>query len=237
MGAALSEEAVRIFARSCLVAFLVVSLLNLPVQAANEKPLGMVVQADQAQLGGARAAVGATVYPGDTLGTDAGGTLRLKLGAGQLYLLSASGATLRKHLSAYHVVVNHGTVGFSSSSAEQIELETTLGIVRPAAGPSYGQVTITGPREMIVSAYRGDLIVDNEGELHTIPEGKSFRVTGDLDPVPPPNAAAAQGPYGTGVRPAVNPHLVLKLTAVAVVAVATYFIYEELSESPSKMSY
>jgi hypothetical protein len=236
MGAALLEDAVRIIARSCLVAFLVVGLLNLPLQAANEKPLGLVVQADQAQLGGARAAVGATVFPGDTLATDPGGTLRLKLGAGQLYLGAASGATLVQHPGTYRVVVNRGTVGFSSSTAESFELETTLGIVRPAAGPAYGQVTITGPREMIVSAYRGDLVVDYDGEMHTIPEGKSFRVTGDLDPAPPPNAAAAQGPYGTGVKPAVNPHLLIKLTAVAVLGVATYFIYQELSESPSKMN-
>ena len=91
---------------------------------------------------------------------------------------------------------------------------------------------------MIVSAYRGDLIVDNNGELHTIPEGKSFRVSMDLDPAQPqPNAAAAQGPYGTGVKPAVNPHFIIKLTAVAIVGVATYFIYQELSESPSKPSY
>lgn len=234
MGAALLEEAVRIIARSCLVAFLVVGLLNLPMQAANEKPLGLVVQADQAQLGGARAAVGATVFPGDTLATEVGGTLRLKLGSGQLYLGAASGATLVQHPGTYRVVVNRGTVGFSSSTAESFELETTLGIVRPAAAPAYGQVTITGPREMIVSAYRGDLVVDYEGELHTIPEGKSFRVTGDLDPVPPPNAA--QGPYGTGVKPAVNPHFLIKLTAVAALGVATYFIYQELSESPSKMN-
>lgn len=236
MGAALLEEAVRMIARSCLVAFLVVGLLNLPLQAANEKPLGLIVQADQAQLGGARAAVGATVFPGDTLATDPGGTLRLKLGSGQLYLGAASGATLVQHPGTYRVVVNRGTVGFSSSTAEVFELETTLGVVRAAAGPAYGQVTITGPREMIVSAYRGDLVVDYDGELHTIPEGKSFRVTGDLDPVPPPNAAAAQGPYGSGVKPAVNQHLLIKLTAIAALGVATYFIYQELSESPSKMN-
>jgi len=160
----------------------------------------------------------------------------LKVGSAQLYLLSASAATFAENASFAHAVINHGTVGFSSSTPERLELETPLGIVRPASGPSYGQVTLTGPREMIVSAYRGDLIVEYEGELHTIPEGKSYRVTLDLDPAAQPNAAA-QGPYGTGVKPAVNPHLLLKLTAVAVAAVATYFIYQELSESPSKFDH
>lgn len=226
----------RNIARSCLVALLVVGMLNVPAFAANEKPLGMVIQADEAQLGSAKATVGATVYPGDSIATEAGGTMRLKVGAGQVYLLSSSAATLAENASAFHAVVNRGTVGFSSSVVEAFELETPLGIVRPAAGPAYGQVTMIGPREMIVSAYRGDLIVDNNGEVHTIPEGKSFRVTMDLDPAPDPNAAA-QGSYGAHVKPAVNPHFALKLTAVAIVGVATYFIYKELSESPSKPSY
>src|SRR4029077_9954388 len=210
-----------------------VGMLNLPVFAANEKPLGMVIQAEEAQLGSAKATVGATVYPGDSIATGTGGTMRLKVGSGQLYLLSASTATLAENTAAFHAVVNRGTVGFSSPAVEPFELETPLGVVRPAAGATYGQVPLTGPREMIVSAYRGDLIVDNNGELHTIPEGKSFRVSMDLDPAQP-NAAAPQGPYGTGVKPAVNPHFIIKLTAVAIVGVATYFIYQELSESPSK---
>lgn len=223
----------RTIARSCLVAFLIGGLINVPLKAANEKPLGMVIQADEAQLGSARAIVGATVYPGDSIATSIGGTMRLKVGSGQLHLLSSSGATLAENASAFHAIINHGTVGFSSSVAEPFEIETPLGIVRPAAGPAYGQVTLTGPREMIVSAYRGELIVDNNGELHSIPEGKSYRVTADLDPAQPANAAA-QGPYGTGVKPAVNPHFILKLTAVAILGVGTYFLYRELSESPSR---
>ncbi|MGA8221759.1 MAG: hypothetical protein WB780_08900 [Candidatus Acidiferrales bacterium] len=223
-------------ARSCLVAFLVAGLLNLPLLAANEKPLGMIIQAEQAQLGSAKAAVGATVYPGDTLATETGGTMRLKVGSGQVYLLSASAATFAENASFAHAVINRGTVGFSSSTAEPLELGTPLGIVRPVSGPSYGQVTLIGQREMIVSAYRGDLIVDYNGELHTIPEGKSYRVTLDLDPAAGPNAAA-QGPYGSGVKPAVNPHLLLKLTGTAIAGVALYFIYEELAESPSKFDH
>jgi hypothetical protein len=229
------EEALRTAARSCLVAFLLGGLLNLPLLAANEKPLGMVIQAEQAQLGSAKAAVGATVYPGDTLATEIGGTMRLKVGSAQIYLLSASAATLADNTNFAHAVVNRGTVGFSSSVTEALELETPLGIVRPVSGPTYGQVSLTGPREMIVSAYRGDLTVDYNGELHTIPEGKSYRVTLDLDPASP--NAAAQGPYGSGVKPAVNPHLLMKLAGTAIAGVAIYFIYEELSESPSKFDH
>jgi len=224
---------VRTMGLSCLVAVLVCGLLTLPVFAANEKPLGMIVQAEQAQLGAARAAVGATVYPGDALATDAGGTLRLRVGSAQLYLLSASSATLAQNTHFAQVVVNHGTVGFSSPASEPIVLQTPLGNVRPASGAAYGQVTLASPREMIVAAYRGDLLVDYNDETHTIPEGKTYRVTLDLDQPPAPNADP-QGPYGSGVKPAVNPHWAMKAAAVAAVGVATYFIWDELSESPSR---
>ena len=221
----------RVIARSLLLAILIAGLLNLPAFAANEKPHGMIVQADQAHLAGINAATGATVYPGDALDTEAGGTLRLKLGGGQLYLGGASGATLSQRPGAYHVVVNRGTVGFASSASETIELETKLGIVRPAAGAAFGQVTITGPEEMIVSAYRGDLVVDYNGESQTIPEGKSYRVSFDLEPPAQPNAA--QTPTGSGTtKSAVDPHIVAKLVGTAVLGVGIFFAWRELCESP-----
>ena len=226
------------FARACLVACLVAALGTLPALAGNEKPLGMVIQAEVAHLDNARAVVGATVYPGDALATEPGGSLRLKLGSGQLYLLGSTLATLGQNASAVHAVVNRGTVGFSSSAIDPLELETPLGIVRASNGTGYGQVTLTGPREMIVSAYRGDLIVDYNGELHTVPEGKSIRVEKELDPAQPqPAAAPPQTPQGTGTgttTPALNTKTVEKIAAVIVLGVVSWQIYEELCESSEK---
>ena len=48
-------------ARSCVIAFVVVGMLNLPVMAASSKPLGMVISADHASLDNAQAAVGADI--------------------------------------------------------------------------------------------------------------------------------------------------------------------------------
>ena len=227
----------RSVARVCLVALLVGGLGTLPALAGNEKPLGMVIQAEVAHLDNARAVVGATVYPGDALATDPGGSLRLKVGSGQIYLLGATTATLAQNSTAVHAVVNRGTVGFSSSAIDPLELETPLGIVRASGGDGYGQVTLTGPREMIVSAYRGDLIVDYNGELHTVPEGKSIRVEKELDPAPQPEPAAAppQNPQGTGTqKQALNTKTLEKIAAVAIVALVTWQIYDELCESSSK---
>ena len=78
----------RSMARLCLVVLLVTSLLDIPAFAAAEKPLGMVIQAQEALLDKAKLQVGTSIYGGDTVVTDAGGGLRLKLGGSQLYLLA-----------------------------------------------------------------------------------------------------------------------------------------------------
>ena len=115
----------RALSRCALIAVLIVGLLNIPAYGADEKPLGLVMQAENAHIGNANVAIGTTIFPGDTLATEAGGTLRLNFGASQMYLLSASSATLSPNArsNAVHAVVGHGTVGFSSNGSDHIELE------------------------------------------------------------------------------------------------------------------
>jgi hypothetical protein len=228
---------VRTTARLCLVVLLVNSLLDIPAFAANEKPLGMVVQAQEAQLDNAKLAVGTTVYPGDTLVTDSGGGLRLKLGASQLYLLADSAATLSQNATVVHAMVARGTVGFSSNGADNIELEIPQGVLRAADGQAaYGQVTITSAQEVVISAYRGALVLDNDGELHTIPAGKSYRVTMDFDQADQQAPQASTG----GDNPIIHPRkrrrrrLVFYLIFTGAMAGISYAIWQELSESPSK---
>ncbi|MFZ0521295.1 MAG: hypothetical protein WAL95_09745 [Candidatus Acidiferrales bacterium] len=232
----------RLIARTCLAVVLVIGLLDIPGFAANEKPLGLVLQAQEARVDDAKLAVGTTVYPGDTVETDRGGTLRLRFGADQLYLLASSAATLAQNSAIVHAVVDHGTVGFSSNGADKIELEIPEGILRAADGvPSYGQVTITSPLEVVISAYRGTLVLDNEGELHTIPAGKSYRVTMDLEaaavaPTAEPAAQETQSDNGQVVQPRKRRRkkLAFYLIFTGALAGASYALWDELAESPSK---
>ena len=223
----------RYMVKSFLVAILSGGLLNVPSFAANEKPLGLVTQAQEAHLGSANVAIGTTVYPGDTLATDEGGTVRLKVGGSQFYLLSSSVATLSENSNVVNASVARGTVGFSSNGTDQLALEIPQGIVRAANGqPGYGQVTIIGPREVVISAYRGTLVLDNDGDLHEIAAGKSYRVTLDLEP-----AAAPQGPAGAGGNNKVvapkRRHLLFDLIVLGAVRGASYALWYHLSESPS----
>ncbi|MGA8143528.1 MAG: hypothetical protein WB987_06550 [Candidatus Acidiferrales bacterium] len=228
----------RLCSRACLVAVLVAGLLNLPVFAANDRPLGMIIQAEGlAHLGPAKAAIGSTVYPGDSVFTEAGGTMRLRVGSSQVYLLSESGASLAQFPNMVHVVVAHGTVGFSSPANEPVGLDTPLGFVHPEDGrAAFGQVMLTSPVEMIVTAYHGDLIVEENGNLHTIPEGKSYRITKDLEPPAQPNAAAAQTSQGSGTKRAAATPIAEKVAIVGGAALVTWAVWNKLCESPSRMA-
>ncbi|MGB8540082.1 MAG: hypothetical protein WCD49_00460 [Candidatus Acidiferrales bacterium] len=224
----------RSIARSCIAAMLA-GLMAFPGFAANEKPLGLVVQAQSAQVSEAKLAIGTTVYPGDKVETEQGGTLRLRMGASQLYLLASSSATLGQRTDSLFAEVSRGTVGFSSNSADQLELEVPQGVIRASNGqPAYGQVTIVNPQEIIVSAFHGSLVLDNDGELHTIPEGKSYRVTMDLEPSAAAPAAAAYRDNADNT-PAKRRRKKLAFIILfgGLGALASYGIWTVLSESPS----
>ena len=203
-------------------------MLNLPIQAA-DKPFGTVALADQAHVGTADAATGATVYAGDSVDTQMGGTLRLRVGTGQVYLLSSSAANLTENGDVLRAAVVRGTVGFSSLTAHELELETPEGTVRAANGlPAYGQVTIAGPKEMVVSAYHGDLLLERGGQQLLVPAGKSY----DVSLVANADATPAQGQ--AGVTSAYNDHLVWKLIVIGTAAVAGYLLWRHFSESQTQ---
>ena len=227
----------RSLARSFMAILLVLALLDIPALAATAKPLGLVVQAREAMLDNSTLAVGTTVFPGDTVQTDEGGTLRLKFGTNQLYLLSSSAATFSQNENNIRATVARGTVGFSSNASSELELAIPQGILRAARGQAAsGQVTITNPQEVVISSYQGALVLDNEGEFHTIPAGKTYRVTMDLEPAAEPAAPARrdQDPNkDAGVIPTKRRKLYFELILVGAAAIGTYFIWREVTVSPS----
>jgi hypothetical protein len=187
-------------ARSCIIAFVVVGMLNLPVMAAPSKPLGTVVSADHASLDNAKAAIGADIYSGDALATDAGGSLRVSVGPGQVYLLSSSAATLVPAQDRTQAKVERGTLGFSTSSPEQLEIGTPLGTIRGAnGGRVFGQVAVMSPTTMQVTAYEGTLLVTAlNGEQKTIEQGQTYEAT--LAAPEPGGGQNSAGVGGTGIN-------------------------------------
>lgn len=201
-------------------------MLSLPIQAAEEQPFGVIALADQAHVGTAYVSAGANVYPGDAVDTLPGGSLRLRVATGQFYLLSASAANLGQEGSVLRATAVRGTVGFSSLTAKQFELDALGGVIRAANDlPAYGQVTIAGPKEAVISCYRGTLQLERNGQELLIDSGKSYDVSLVADPEPP------QGKVG--VTPSYTDHLVWKLIVIGGAVVAGVLLWHHFSESPT----
>jgi hypothetical protein len=228
---------VRLFARACLIATLIGTLVNLPVAGAAEKPLGMVTQSSAARLDSAAAAVGATVYPGDTIDTDATGSIRLRAGTAQYYLMSASSSRLQPSPNGISAELVHGTAGFASGATDVVELSALGATVRSRSGEAvHGRVTIVGANELVVTSFRGPFDISIDGDTHEIPDGQSVRVQ-IVDAQD--QGGGSKGGNGSGTIPAVRNRkkllLVVMYSAAAVAAgVGGYFIYHELNESPHR---
>jgi hypothetical protein len=220
---------VRDFLRGMFVALLVSALVEAPVFAAPAKALGEVTQAQGAQLDNADAAMGATVYPGDSLITNQGGTVRLRLGASQIYLLALSAATLSDSSSGARVRVDRGTAGFSSTG-DVVELHTALATIRSKPGQrAYGQVTIVGPEELVVSSFKGSFEVEFDGEAHTIAEGNAYRIVAE----PGTSDSQMPGPQA-GTIPTQKKKTTLFFIGIATGTFFGFWIYHEMTESSSK---
>lgn len=226
----------RWIARLCLVAFVGAALCNSPARGGgvHKKVLGTVVQADRAHLDGAVAAAGADVYACDPLDTDEGGTLRLQVGSSQVYLSALSAAALEEESQRTQVLLIRGTIAFSSPASSSFALETPAGILRADGGQSVaGQVAITGPGKMLISAIRGNLMLDTLGEFRSIPEGKSAQI--DFGSTLEVSCSDKGGGAPDQVqRPYVQHKIGFYLVATAVVGVPSYFLWRELCESESK---
>lgn len=161
-------------------------------------PTAVVSDALHANIDGADAALGANIYAGDSLATSEGGSLRLRIGKGQLFMLSQSDATVTQDHELVDVLMKRGTLGFSATVDDPIEIDTPVGMLRPAnTQRALGQVTLDGPRQIIVTSYEGTLALTHAGETRTIEEGKSYRVMlASTSPGPAP--AAPTNGQGSG---------------------------------------
>ncbi|MGB7284139.1 MAG: hypothetical protein WBE13_17880 [Candidatus Acidiferrum sp.] len=172
------------------------SLAGIPGRAKPDA-LGIIAQADHANLGSAAAAEGTTVFDGDRLSTGERGSLRLLLGEAMLYLGEQSSVIVHnddsraaKHFAAELV---SGAVVLSATDATLGEIVASSARVRSVAETRGAvQVRLVAANELIVFAQRGPAEICYRGECETIPEGKSYRVLLNPSDDTPPGAPDAK---------------------------------------------
>ncbi len=162
------------------LAFFLVGI-PLPARPAGIPALGVVTQASAAHFNAARVSAGATVYDGDRLSTESEGLLQFRGAGWLLYLSGLSGITLHGLPNGAQAHLRAGGLVFSSARVSAMQILANGAVIRPAANvPTVAQITLVGPKELQISARRGDLEFTYHSETENIAEGASYRIL--LDP-------------------------------------------------------
>ncbi len=210
------------------IALVVAPVLASPASSATA-PLGVILQADNAQVGADITAGGATVYDGDRLRTESGGTLRAQLGGPQIYLQQGTDALVRGLPNGFSAELGDGTVVVSATKGQMFQVVTDGATIRPSGtqGAS-AQVTRVNNKEVLLTTTRGSIEVAMGEEVKTVDAGSSYRVeveTADPDPQP-------QGPYHT----ARNRFVMVALIAIPVVTAIIVWRALVSPDAPSNLT-
>jgi hypothetical protein len=192
------------------------------------KALGVVSQTNLGHIDQSNAVMGSNVYSCENVATDDGGAMRVRIGASQVYLAAESNVELEDDTNEIQVLADSGTVGFSEPSTANLSIRTPAGTVRAEGGSAAaGEITYRGPNELIITAMRGNLTLDNGGELRTIPEGKSADVTFQ--------DSLTQACHEGVALQQLNPREKLDFFILipAGLAIPSYILWQEMSESSS----
>jgi hypothetical protein len=239
-----------LYLRNVIASILMITVGMSPCWSATGEAFGTVVTAERARIGSGPISVGATVFGGDRLFTDEAGSVQVRAGAARLLLSSASVAMLAKDDASPAASLTRGTAIFSTASSKAFALHVGSMTIRPETDqPTVAQVSVVGPKQLMVRSTRGSVTVAVDDDVRVIPEGMSYRIV--LDPSPSELAAVdretadadmdaspAQGPQGVGAGKRKAPRRAGRNRfiwfAIGIAGVATFFSVYEALQSPSK---
>lgn len=166
------------------LALAMAGFLTLSSVLAGPRVLGVVSGAKGVRLNTTSVTTGATVYDGDSFSTEAGGWLQVQSGTVMLALYEASLVSLRNQTNGaqcIEVELSKGRLVFSAALAASLNVVAREARIRPAADTkTVAQISVIGPKELLIRSRRGALQFSYRGETETIAEGTSYRVI--LDP-------------------------------------------------------
>jgi hypothetical protein len=138
-------------------------------------PVGVVLATQGAQVSQISAEIGSSLYPGDTLTTDAAGSLHVRFGASQLALGPGTVVKLAEATNGVAAVLQHGLIRFSAAGSP-FELRVFGVIVRPRDGAA-GELVIVGPSEFQIASTKGEIAVNIDGTERIVAESTAYDVT------------------------------------------------------------
>jgi len=171
----------RKFSHARLIGFIGFVLIGISASAAStptpSAPLGMVVEANNTHTGVDSTNTGATIYDGDHLVTQDDGTMRLRLGLGQMFLHQRTSVRVHAFPNGFSADLDNGTVSAASSEGQTFQLIVDGVSIRPASShATSAQIAKLGPTEAILISTRGDLQVTLGDEVKTVSAGTSYKL-------------------------------------------------------------
>lgn len=221
----------RVFGCLCLLAVLSIGPTALTANAAGDQPIGVIEVSQNANLDGLRAVEGSDFYGGEEFVTYQAGDVQLRVHHCRIELGALTNARFLPGSTPDHLLLIQGTARYSCPKGAAILVDTPAGTVCGADGmPASGMIDVTDAHNLVISSFDQGLVLDNDGELHLIAAGQSYRI----------NVQEADSDAGGGQTiPAAKNHRRRKKLAMLLIIggptfLAVYGGWHLLAESPSR---
>lgn len=177
--------------RGPIVFGLILLLAQLPVMGAST-PLGNVIPRTGTTLvNGTALALETTIFSGDTVATQEGGTAQIMLPRGnQVHLGPASSAVLSGDAHQVVVTLTQGMTVARSGNGQQVSVMARGLLVQPSGAASY-EVALDGSA-ILVSALQGSVEVQGTNRSFVVPAGKAMKFELAANSAPGPTGVGAQ---------------------------------------------
>lgn len=208
------------------------SLIVMPVWGATPA-IGTLVSADRVTVGSSPASVGTTIFSGDQIATEQSGRAQVRAGAARLALSESSAVVWDREGETASATLRSGTATFSTANARALALHVGSAVIRPQGDvPTIGNVTVLGPKELVIRCSRGALTISVDDDTRVVQEGTAYRVV--LDPNANANAASDAAAPWPQVPPQRAGRSRFVWYAIGFAAVLTWFAVSEALESPDR---
>ncbi|HKV24556.1 MAG TPA: hypothetical protein VJN93_08180 [Candidatus Acidoferrum sp.] len=223
--------------REFFAGVLTLCVMTAPAWGATAGALGTVVASEHANISGTGAAVGTTIFAGDSLTTEDAGSVQLRTGAARFQLSAASAATLSEDGAMPRATLLRGTGTFSAANSQAFALLAETAVIRPKSDqPTIGQVSILGAKQILVKCLKGTLTITVGNDSQEVPEGKAYKVMLDsaADEAQSQPPAMGSGSKGSGRAPIAAAKSRFVYWVGGGVTLLTIFAVQEALESPDR---